>query len=77
MPENIKWRSLKWFRFHNSGRKVFQEILQGRIITCILFIIRMMNIDKAIEDLNYIIRTNFKSQKDMDDYEDNYIQVWN
>ena len=29
----------------------------------------MMNIDKAIEDLNYIIRTNFKSQKDMDDYE--------
>lgn len=29
----------------------------------------MINIDKAIEDLNYIIRTNFKSQKDMDDYE--------
>ena len=24
----------------------------------------MMNIDKAIEDLNYIIRINFKSQKD-------------
>ncbi len=29
----------------------------------------MMNIDKAIEDLNYIIRTNFKRQKDIDDYE--------
>ena len=29
----------------------------------------MMNIDKEIEDLNYIIRTNFKSQKEMDDYE--------
>lgn len=29
----------------------------------------MMNIDKAIEDLNYIIRTNFKSQKDIDNYE--------
>ena len=29
----------------------------------------MMNINKAIEDLNYIIRTNFKSQKDMDGYE--------
>ena len=25
----------------------------------------MMNIDKAIEDLDYIIRTNLKSQKDM------------
>ena len=29
----------------------------------------MMNIDKAIEDLNYIISTNFRSQKDMDDDE--------
>ncbi len=29
----------------------------------------MMNIDKAIEDLKYIIRTNFKSQKDIDDNE--------
>lgn len=29
----------------------------------------MMNIDKAIEDLDYIIRTNLKSQKDMDDFE--------
>lgn len=29
----------------------------------------MMNIDKAIEDLNYIIRTNFKSQKDIGNYE--------
>ena len=28
----------------------------------------MMNIDKVIEDLNYITRTNFKSQKDMNDY---------
>ena len=28
----------------------------------------MMNIDKAIEDLNYIIRTSFKSQKEMDNY---------
>ena len=28
-----------------------------------------MNIDKAIEDLDYIIRTNLKSQKDMDDFE--------
>ena len=29
----------------------------------------MMNIDKAIEDLDYIIRTKLKSQKDMDDFE--------
>ena len=29
----------------------------------------MMNIDKAIEDLDYIIRTNLKSQKDMYDFE--------
>ena len=31
----------------------------------------MMNIDKAIEDLNYIIKTNFKSQKNKEivDYE--------
>lgn len=28
----------------------------------------MMNIDKVIEDLNYITRTNFKSKKDMNDY---------
>ena len=30
----------------------------------------MMNIDKAIVDLYYIIRTNLKSQKDMDDFAD-------
>ena len=29
----------------------------------------MMNIDKAIVDLYYIIRTNLKSQKDMYDFE--------
>ena len=29
----------------------------------------MMNIDKAIEDLNFIIKTNAKSQKDIEDFE--------
>lgn len=29
----------------------------------------MMNIDKAIEDLNFIIKTNTKSQKDIEDFE--------
>ena len=29
----------------------------------------MMNIDKAIEDLNYIIKTNTKNQKDIEDFE--------
>ena len=29
----------------------------------------MMNIEKAIEDLNYIIRVNSKSRKEMDDFE--------
>ena len=29
----------------------------------------MMNMDKAIEDLEYIIKTNLKSQKDKDDFE--------
>ena len=29
----------------------------------------MMNMDKAIEDLDYIIKTNLKSQKDKDDFE--------
>ena len=28
-----------------------------------------MNIEKAIEDLNYIIRVNSKSRKEMDDFE--------
>ena len=29
----------------------------------------MMNIEKAIEDLNFIIKTNTKSQKDIEDFE--------
>lgn len=29
----------------------------------------MMNIDKAIEDLKFIIRTNTKSQRDVEDFE--------
>ena len=34
-----------------------------------------MNMDKAIEDLEYIIKTNLKSQKDKDDFERQIINI--